>query len=178
MCDIRVLISILYTTTKLQISLKIVCKIYCMVSDNDCDVAVCDIKGRGDFSPPSDFVCTSYIQNLCLHISIPKYHFMRCIRFHQKNLVQLRSPYCLVSYLLSALYLLKLEKNISYMTCVLIARQRIKTTRQRIKTTRQRIKTTRQRIKITRQRLKATRQRLKTTRQREILTFLSIIELN
>ena len=83
-----------------------------------------------------------------------------------------------MSYLLSALYLLKLEKSISYMTCVLIARQRIKTTRQRIKTTRQRIKTTRQRIKITRQRIKATRQRLKTTRQREILTFLSIIELN
>ena len=149
-----------------------------MVSDNDCDVAVCDIKGRGDFSPPSDFVCTLYIQNPCLHISIPKYHFMRCIRFHQKNLVQLRYPYCLVSYLLSALYLLKLEKNISYMTCVLIARQRIKTTRQRIKTTRERIKTTRQRIKTTRQRIKATRQRLKTTRQREILTFLSIIELN
>ena len=167
----RVLISILYTTDKLQISLKNVCKICCMVSDNDYDVAVCYIKGRWDFSPPSDFVCTSYIQNLCLHISIPKYHFMRCIRFHQKNLVQLRYPYCLVSYLLSALYLLKLEKNISYMTCVLIARQRIKTTRQRIKITRQR-------IKITRQRIKATRQRLKTTRQREILTFLSIIELN
>ena len=160
----RVLISILYTTDKLQISLKNVCKICCMVSDNDYDVAVCYIKGRGDFSPPSDFGCTLYIQNLCLHISISKYHFMRCIRFHQKNLVQLRYPYCLVSYLLSALYLLKLEKNISYMTCVLIARQRIKTTRQQIKTTRQRIK--------------ATRQRLKTTRQREILTFLSIIELN
>ena len=46
----RVLISIPYTTAKLQISLKIVCKICCMVSDNDCDVAVCDIKGRGDFS--------------------------------------------------------------------------------------------------------------------------------
>ena len=41
-----------------------------MVSDNDCDVAVCNIKGRGDFSPPSDFVCTLYIQNLCLHILI------------------------------------------------------------------------------------------------------------
>ena len=48
------------------------------------------------------------------------------------------------------LYLLKLEKSISYMTCVWITRQRVK----------------------------ATRQRLKTTRQREILTFLSIIELN
>ena len=142
-----------------------------MVSDNDCDVAVCDIKGRGDFSPPSDFVCTSYIQNLCLRISIPKYHFMRCIGFHQKNFDTITILHCLMSYLLSALYLLKLEKNISYMTCVLIARQRIKTTRQRIKTTRQR-------IKITRQRIKATRQRLKTTRQREILTFLSIIELN
>ena len=69
-----------------------------------------------------------------------------------------------MSYLLSALYLLKLEKSISYMTCVLITRRQAKTTRQRIKTTRQRIKTT--------------RQRLKTTRQREILTFLSIIELN
>ena len=41
-----------------------------MVSDSTCDVAVCDIKGRGDFSPTSDFGCTSYIQNLCLHISI------------------------------------------------------------------------------------------------------------
>ena len=156
-----------------------------MVSDNDCDVAVCDIKGRGDFSPPSDFVCTSYIQNLCLHISIPKYRFVRCIRFHQKNLIQLRYSNCLMSYLLSALYLLKLEKSISYMTCVLITRQqvkttrqRVKTTRQRVKTTRQRVKTTRQRIKTTRQRIKTTRQRLKTTKQREILTFLSIIELN
>ena len=128
------------------------------------------LRGVG-ISPSSDFVQHYAIQNLCLHISIPKYHFMRCIRFHQKNLVQLRYPYCLVSYLLSALYLLKLEKNISYMTCVLIARQRIKTTRQRIKTTRQR-------IKITRQRIKATRQRLKTTRQRIILTFLNIVELN
>ena len=68
MCDMRVLISILYTTDKLQISLKIVCKICCMVSDNDYDVAVCYIKGRGDFSPPSDFGCTLYIQNLCLQI--------------------------------------------------------------------------------------------------------------
>ena len=41
-----------------------------MVSDNDCDVAVCDIKGRGDFPPPSDFVCTSYIQNLCLRVHV------------------------------------------------------------------------------------------------------------
>ena len=47
-----------------------------MVSDNDCDVAVCDIKGRGDFSPPSDFVCTLYIQNLCLRIiSLRNYIF-------------------------------------------------------------------------------------------------------
>jgi len=44
-----------------------------MVSDNDCDVAVCDIKGRGDFSPPSDFGCTLYIQNLCLHIPTKLY---------------------------------------------------------------------------------------------------------
>ena len=102
----RVLISILYTTDKLQISLKNVCKICCMVSDNDYDVAVCYIKGRGDFSPPSDFGCTLYIQNLCLHISISKYHFMRCIRFHQKNLIQFRYSNYLMSYLLSVLYLL------------------------------------------------------------------------
>ena len=55
------------------------------------------------------------------------------------------------------LYLLKLEKSISYMTCVWITRQQVKTTRQRVK---------------------ATRQRLKTTRQRIILTFLNIVELN
>ena len=54
-----------------------------MVSDNDCDVAVCDIKGRGDFSPPSDFVCTSYIQNLCLHIPILRYTSLPLLfRFH------------------------------------------------------------------------------------------------
>ena len=82
----RVLISIPYTTAKLQISLKIVCKICCMVSDNDCDVAVCDIKGRGDFSPPSDFGCTLYIQNLCLHIPIRLYllsfQFLCCLFLH------------------------------------------------------------------------------------------------
>ena len=45
-----------------------------MVSDSDCDVAVCDIKGRGDFSPPSDFGCTLYIQNL--------YKIYACISLH------------------------------------------------------------------------------------------------
>ena len=54
-----------------------------MVSDNDCDATVCDIKGRGDFSPPSDFGCTLYIQNLCLHIPIRLYllsfQFLCCL---------------------------------------------------------------------------------------------------
>ena len=79
---------------------------------------------------------------------------MRCIGFHQKNFDTITILHCLMSYLLSALYLLKLEKSISYISCVLITRRQAKTTRQRIKTTRQRIKTTRQRIKTTRQRTK------------------------
>ena len=115
-------------------------------------------RGVGIF--PTKRFCVYFVYTksmLAYHISIPKYRFVRCIRFHQKNLIQLRYSNCLMSYLLSALYLLKLEKSISYMTCVLITRQQVKTTRQRVK---------------------ITRQRLKTTRQREILTFLSIIELN
>ena len=165
MCDIRVLISILYTTTKLQISLKIVCKIYCMVSDNDCDVAVCDIKGRGDFSHQAIlcvlriykiYACISYLHS---QISLCEMYQIPPKELDTITILQL-SDVLFTIYL----YLLKLEKSISYMTCVWITRQQVKTTRQQVKTTRQRVK--------------ATRQRLKTTRQRIILTFLSIVELN
>ena len=127
-----------------------------MVSDNDCDVAVCDIKGVGIFPIKRFCVYFVYTKSMIayLHSKISLYEMYQIPPKELDTITILQLSDVLFTIYL---YLLKLEKSISYMTCVWITRQQVKTTKQRVK---------------------ATRQRLKTTRQRIILTFLNIVELN
>ena len=127
-----------------------------MVSDNDCDVAVCDIKGVGIFPIKRFCVYFVYTKSMLayLHCKISLYEMYQIPPKELDTITILQLSDVLFTIYL---YLLKLEKSISYMTCVWITRQQVKTTKQRVK---------------------ATRQRLKTTRQRIILTFLNIVELN
>ena len=127
-----------------------------MVSDNDCDVAVCDIKGVGIFPIKRFCVYFVYTKSMLtyLHSKISLYEMYQIPPKELDTITILQLSDVLFTIYL---YLLKLEKSISYMTCVWITRQQVKTTKQRVK---------------------ATRQRLKTTRQRIILTFLNIVELN
>ena len=129
-----------------------------MVSDNDCDVAVCDIKGVGIF-PHQAILCVLRIYKIYACISYLHSQISLCEMYQipPKELDTITILQLSDVLFTIYLYLLKLEKSISYMTCVWITRQQVKTTRQRVK---------------------ATRQRLKTTRQRIILTFLNIVELN
>jgi len=126
------------------------------VSDNDCDVAVCDIKGVGIFPIKRFCVYFVYTKSMIayLHSKISLYEMYQIPPKELDTITILQLSDVLFTIYL---YLLKLEKSISYMTCVWITRQQVKTTKQRVK---------------------ATRQRLKTTRQRIILTFLNIVELN